>query len=189
MADIISEKVTVEEAAAAYSILSPVYPESRNFAVQRLNQLYTSYNEEKIKYQSAVDVYTAVKNSGMAAAVAENNLIDINKLFKSKTAFYNGVEAMNNADYLSAYKNFDEVKEFDKNFEQKNAYFNEMLSNAKNAAIKLIETKCAAHEFAAARQVITDYDKYVDSAELRGKAEYIDKAEEHYKKMLYPLHA
>lgn len=189
MSDIIAEKLTVDEASAAYALLSPVYPESRNFVVERLNKLYTSYNEEQIKYQCVVDICTAIKNSGMAVAVAETNLTDAGKLNKSKTAFYDGVAAMNKADYLSAYRSFDEVKEFDLNFEQKNTYYNEMLPKAKAAALNLIETNCAAHDFDAARQVVTDYDKYLDSDELRGKTEYINKAEKHYQRILEAVNA
>ena len=184
-----SQKLSVDEATAAYSLLSPVYPESWSFVADKLNSLYTAYNEEKTEYQSAADVYTAIKNSGMAKAVAETNLNDLNKLHKSKTAFYKGVDAMNSADYLTAYRSFDEVKEFDLNFEQKNAYYNEMLPKAKAAAISAIEADCAAHEFAAARQVITDYDKYLDSGDLRSKSAYIDSEEEHYNKMLEAMNA
>ena len=189
MSDIISEKITADDAAVAYALLSPVYPESRNFVVERLNKLYTSYNEEQIKYQCVVDICTAIKNSGMAVAVAETNLAEAEKLNKSKTAFYDGVEAMNSADYLSAYRNFDEVKEFDLNFEQKNTYYNDMLPKAKAAAFSLIEKDCAEHKFDEARQAVTDYDKYLDSDELRGKTADIDRAEKHYQRMLEAVNA
>ena len=176
-----SNKISKEHTEALYRILSFLSDKNSDFVAERITQIYTSYNQGNLKYELANNLFGIFSNVGIASDTVGAKQEELKKLYDSKIAYTNAVNAMNVNDYITAFDNFKKVISEDVNYAQKNTYVNSLIPKAKNYVLGQITTFCNAHNYDAARNIITKYDVYLNSQELRDKQSVITNAEKAYK--------